>query len=186
MQCTASGIDVTKCVKPQKIIKINLGTGLDGTGFVKEFEDSRNIYIGEEAKYVLLSHNFHVSIKPVEVYMAILSVADLGFKDYATYEDICERAILSGYKLCPNEAGPQFRKQYEEESHGEGVTVAMLPIVIPEFGLGVFNIWRTLGLLNINCVPGNIDKKWCAEHHFLFTVPERVLLQLVQCFTNQK
>ena len=65
-----------------------------------------------------------------EIRLANVSVADLGFKDGASYCDICSKAKEFGLTLCPNEIGLQLRLQYKFQPDNEWLYIAMEPISI--------------------------------------------------------
>jgi hypothetical protein len=52
-------------------------------------------------------------------------VAELGFKEGATYSGICARALELGLELCPAEVGPALRLAYKDQPLGEWLIIAM-------------------------------------------------------------
>ena len=116
---------------------IKLGTGLNPYSFrtaLKEADcgimDSGNDILGKLA--------FTVSKTEAEVELVNVSVAELGFKDYATRVDIYKRANELGLDLCPAEVGPQLRLQYKDQPKGERCIIGMEPITGSGGNLRIF------------------------------------------------
>jgi len=66
--------------------------------------------------------------KGTEVELVCASVKNLGFKDFATFVEITERAEEFGLGLCPAEVGPALRLQFAEQKKGDWRVLAMDPV----------------------------------------------------------
>ena len=69
-----------------------------------------------------------VAREPTEIELVRVTVAELGFPDEATRDQIYNAGLKLGWQLCPAEVGPQLRLQYPEQPNGEWDLVAMYPI----------------------------------------------------------
>jgi hypothetical protein len=58
-----------------------------------------------DSRFATLSH-----LQALQI--AVVSVAELGFADGATYEQLVERAVAVGWRECPLETGPHLRLQF--------------------------------------------------------------------------
>lgn len=119
---------------------IKLGTGLKNANDFRRDLTAGGLKIGNWGNDILGKPAFKVSDTKVEVDLANVSVAELGFKDGATFKDVCERAISLGLELCPNEVGPQLRRQYKDQPKGEWLRIAMKAIADSDGFLRVFNL----------------------------------------------
>lgn len=118
---------VTQCKFP--IWKtIRLGTGLKtDDDFCKSLKSCGH-RIGGWGNRILGSPEFTVATKETEIDLVVVSNADLGFKGGACLKDTYERALEFGLILCPNEVGPQLRRQHIDQPMGERLLIAMDPI----------------------------------------------------------
>jgi len=103
--------------------------------------------------------------------LVVLSVAELGFKEGATYSGICARALELGLELCPAEVGPALRLAYKDQPLGEWLIIAMEAITDSADGrLLVFRVRHgnrgRLWWLGAN--PGHPHYFWTFEDRFVF------------------
>ncbi len=98
--------------------------------------------IGDWANNILGKPAFKVSETEQDVELVNVSVEELGFKNGASYADICKRALELGLDLCPAEVGPQLRLQYKDQPKGTYVVVAMEAITDSDGDLRVFDVRR--------------------------------------------
>jgi hypothetical protein len=111
-----------------------------------------------------------------EIKLVRLSVADLGFPNGATVNQVFERAEVFGLELCPAEVGPQYRLQYTTQPMDEWVLVGTKPIA----GSGglpyVFSVVRHPGGAELDGgwaeEPGN---RWNAHDQMLFRLRKKSL-----------
>lgn len=105
----------------------------------------------------------------VEVDLVVLSVAELGFEDGATYRNICARASELGLNLCPNELGPALREQYPDQPRGEWLIVAMDAVSDSDGYLRLFRVGHDgrgrRDLFGVNGYPGCF---WRADRRVVF------------------
>ena len=100
--------------------------------------------------------------------LVIISVADLGFKEGATYKDILVCATNLGLKKCPAEVGPQLRLQYKNQLNGEWLRIAMEPIIDSEGHPSIFGVGRSDSGLWLYWDGGNPGDFWRSNNHFVF------------------
>jgi hypothetical protein len=81
-----------------------------------------------------------VTISPTEteIDLAVVTVADLGFKRVTRRDVIYKRIVEIGAQLCPNEVGPALRDQYPDQPSGEYNAIAMEPLSASDGDLSVF------------------------------------------------
>ncbi len=152
---------------------IQLGTGLKDANAFLEALDSNGCKASNWGKKILGKPAFRVAKKKTEVDLVNLSVAELGFKDGATINDIYERAISLGLQLCPNEVGPQLRLQYRDQPKGEWVLVAMEPIADSDGSLSIFDVERDGGDLWLGAHDGSPDRFYGSYRRFVFVLPRK-------------
>ena len=109
----------------------------------------------------------------VEFDLVILSVGDLGFEEVARFQQICERGLERGLKLCAAEVGPAVRLAYKDQPRGTSLVIAMDPITDWEGDLAVFVVDHKEDKLQLSCGLGDLDKFWCAADHFVFVQSRR-------------
>ncbi len=74
-----------------------------------------------------------------------LTVADLGFSNGATNQQIWDRGIELGLDLCPPEVGPELRLSMKDQPQGDYVVVMMKPIAVAGGGLDAFGVYARGG-----------------------------------------
>ena len=79
--------------------------------FVKKME-AQNIKISNYAQDMLNNPDFKTQPNIENLNLVRLTVKDLGFSNYATTEQIYQRADELGLDLCPAEVGPHLRLSY--------------------------------------------------------------------------
>jgi hypothetical protein len=119
---------------------INLGTGLKTTDDFRKALESAGFKISSWASGILGMPDFTVASEEVTIDLARVTVAELGFEEETTLDQIYERAKWLGLKICPPEVGPQLCLQYPDQPTGEKILIGMKPIAGPEDSLNVFNV----------------------------------------------
>lgn len=144
---------------------LKLGTHKDANALKQSLVDE-GFKIGSWAEDVF--GKVAVSSEEKEVDLVVLSVAELGFKKGARFDQICAKAQELGLDLCPEEVGPQLRKQYKDQPKGEWIVVAMKALTDSVGRLRVFYVARDddeLWLLGDFGYPGY---HWYAGYRFVF------------------
>ncbi len=117
----------------------------------------------------LLDHpDFVFSAAPARMYLARASVGSLGFRDGATYKEICDRASLFGLRLCPAEVGPALRLHYVEQPEGEWLDIAMEPLKDKEGFFHVFAVMKHSGMMRLQAHNGAPDHRCGPTMCFVF------------------
>jgi hypothetical protein len=81
-----------------------------------------------------------VETEEIEVELARVSVAELGFKETTTMGKVLARAKELGLRLCPAEVGPQLAIQYRNQPKDETLAIAMDKIINPDYPYPIFMI----------------------------------------------
>ena len=90
--------------------------------------DAAGCTVGDYAAQLLARPAFILSATKMDVELALVSAAELGFQnDTIPLADIYARAQQLGFELAPAEAAPQLRLQYSDQPLGE-LVIAMEPI----------------------------------------------------------
>lgn len=98
--------------------------------------DDKGFEISKTADNMLNKLSFSKEKKSLN--LLVFSVSDMGFLSGATLQEIYQKASDLGLHLCPQEAGPYFRLQYQNQPRGEKIRMSMDPIEISHFELRVF------------------------------------------------
>ncbi|MBU3934678.1 hypothetical protein KKC00_01805 [Patescibacteria group bacterium] len=162
---------VVKPVQPElKVFKtIKLGTGLKTADDFRKALKDNGFSIGDYANDILDKPAFTVATEEIELDLVVISVAELGFKNGATREQIYARAKELGLDICPAEVGPQLRLQYKDQPNNEWLVIAMEPIADSDGGLGLFNVRRHDSALWLCGYYGYPDYVWYSARRFVFS-----------------
>lgn len=146
---------------------IKLGNYKNADEFRKTLKKN-GFKIGDWANDILDKPAFTVAGAEEEIQLINISVADLGFKNGATYKDICAKAKELGLELCPNEVGPQLRLQYKDQPKGEYLRIAMEPITDSDGILRIFRVVHGDDALWLDGGNGLSGRFWGAHDRFVF------------------
>ena len=146
---------------------IKLGTLKNADEFRKALKKD-GFKIGDWGNDIIGKPAFTVASTEEEIQLVNVSVADLGFKNGATYKDICAKAKELGLELCPNEVGPQLRLQYKDQPKGEYLRIAMEPITDSDGDLHIFRVGHGDDDLWLHGLNGYSDRFWYANSRFVF------------------
>tara|TARA_Y100000310_G_scaffold31967_1_gene30312 strand:+ start:22595 stop:23299 length:705 start_codon:yes stop_codon:yes gene_type:complete len=119
---------------------VNLGTGLRTADDFRSAFKEGGFKASDWANDILGKPKFKASESKEKVNLAQVSVAELGFSEGGTTEQIFRRAKELGLELCPSEVGPQLRLQYKDQPEGEWIRIAMNPITDSDGDPSVFNV----------------------------------------------
>lgn len=136
---------------------IKLGTGLQTADDFRKALKSAGVYIHNWANDILGKPAFTVAGSITEVELVACSVAELGFRNEATLEDIYARAQYLGLDLCPPEVGPQLCLQYMDQLMGEWFFIAMEPIAHSDGRLFLFSVIREGNVRHLRADSGDPD-----------------------------
>lgn len=166
-----SGKTIVKVPSDEKTLfnvwkTIKLGNYKNADEFRKALKKN-GFKTGDWANDILDKPAFTVAGAEEEIQLVNVSVADLGFKNGATYKGICAKAKELGLELCPNEVGPQLRLQYKDQPKGECLRIAMKPITDSDGNLSIFNVGHGVALW-LDGINGDSDDFWIASNRFVF------------------
>ena len=77
-----------------------------------------NVLLNQAAEALFEDRRFTTLRQRKVIEITCLSVADLGFVEGATYQQLTARALESGLVECPLELGPHFRLQFLDQPEG--------------------------------------------------------------------
>lgn len=149
--------------------------------FLREIELDSAIKDSKIAKKILLEKGYQISGWGEEILqktsfsgekknlkLVSFSVESLGFPNGATTKEIFEKAKKFGLELAPAEVGPQMRLQYQDQSMGEWLLLAMEPITDSRGGPAVFYLERYEDGSWLGALSALPDLRWGAGHQFVF------------------
>ena len=147
---------------------LKLGSHKDVAAYKKALTKLGN-KISDRANDILGKSACTVSPEETDVDLVVASVAELGFKDGATYGEICTRGQELGLDLCPAEVGPALREAYQDQPNGEWLIIAMEAITDSNGYLRVFGVERSgVGELWLISSSGPPGLRWNASNRFVF------------------
>ena len=150
---------------PWKIIRIG---GTAKAELQKRLKKEK-FYLSDYAPDIMGKDAFKTLSEKEDVSLVRLSVAELGFKNPATYDEIVSRAKDLGLDLCPAEVGPHLRLNETDQPLGDYYWVAMEPIVFSYGHRHVFCVGRNDDgerWLSADFVA--IDDRWNLAYRFVF------------------
>lgn len=103
-----------------------------------------------------------------EVELVMVSVAELGFSNGATFNQIVNRARKLGLDLCLSEVGPALRMCYRDQPKDEWLRIAMKPIADSDGGLDVFIVGCDDGGLCLRASWFDPQGVWGPDHLWVF------------------
>lgn len=146
---------------------ITLGQYKDADAYRKAFKKA-GFKIGGWANDILGKPAFTIAPTEESIDLVILTVEELGFKNGATYKEICEAAVIQGLEKCPNEVGPALRLQYPDQPSGEWLRIAMEPITGSGGYLRIFGVGHDDGARWLSASYGHPGDRWRANRRFVF------------------
>jgi len=152
---------------------IKLGTGLKTAEEFRRVLRDGEFRLSDWASDILGKPAFKAADEETEVDLVKATVAELGFKKGARYDQIYERAKEPGLELCPPEVGPQLRLQYQDQPNGEWIVVAMEPIIDSDGCPRVFNVERIGSELWLSSYWGRPDGFWDPDCQWVFCRPRK-------------
>jgi hypothetical protein len=155
-----------------KTIKLGTNGLKTADDFRKSFKDN-GFKVSDWANDILGKPAFTVATEETELYLVVVSVAELGFKNGATCKNIYARAKERGLDICPNEVGPQLRLQYKDQPKGEWLVVAMEPLRDSAGNLELFGVRRGDNGLWLDSPSGASGAVWRADRRWVFALPRK-------------
>ena len=132
--------------------------------FVKKME-AQNIKISNYAQDMLNNPDFKTQPNIENLNLVRLTVKDLGFSNYATTEQIYQRADELGLDLCPAEVGPHLRLSY---SGIDWMFIAMKQISGRDGSARVFSLSHDDADLWLYGFSAHMQRKWYPHDLFVF------------------
>lgn len=122
--------------------------------------------IGDYAKQIMAKVKLNVVVK--ELNLVVISVAELGFTDSTTFDQIIKRAKELGLELCPAEVGPASRLAYRDQPKDEWLLIAMEPIPVSDGYLHVFYVVHDDIGLWLNTLWFDPQGVWLGYYRWVF------------------
>ncbi|MBI2012908.1 MAG: hypothetical protein HYS88_00430 [Candidatus Colwellbacteria bacterium] len=107
---------------------ITLGAFFKDVNSIKKALEKNGFQVSDWAADLMSQAAFRLATESIDVDLVRLTVAELGFPEGATLQEIYARGKELGLNLCPAEVGPALRYQYPDQPKGEWLTIAMEPI----------------------------------------------------------
>jgi hypothetical protein len=121
----------------------------------------QNIFIANEAKFVMDGKDFITSKKPEPMNLVKLTIKDLGLDKYITIEQIEQKAQKFGLELCPAEAGPYYRIDYPNQPDDEVVCMGMKPILALDGAPDIFKLNKFFGTFQqLDCCRNSLNPNY--------------------------
>lgn len=109
-----------------------------------------------------------VEFKKETVDLVKITVNELGFKNYATTEQIYAKAKELGLELCPAAVGPALRLEYKDQPKGEWLFIGMETIADRSGDPRVFRLGRHVDGLWLRNHWANPTDQWNPGNEFVF------------------
>ena len=145
-----------------------LGTGLRTADDFRLALRNGGHQISPWANDLLGKHVFKASEIEMEVDLVSATVAELGFPNGATRENIYKRAQELGLRLCPPEVGPQLRLQYTDQPLGEWLLIGMKPITDSDGSLKVFSVELDADGSWLDSHYARLGRVWRGSYRWVF------------------
>ena len=139
-------------------------SGTTGENFYYSVHRSGYFAPDESCKRILYSPEFRLETKERQVELIETGLVELGFgEDGASHEELCNRAIECGLKLCPIEVGPQVCIQQlgVVTSRYSGVSIGMKPVVTGRKMSEIFSIMPPPELGKVHLLTAHTVHSWC-------------------------
>ena len=140
--------------------------------FITELEQVGMI-VTNWAKSMMRKPEFKTLKGPVTLKLARSTVGDLGFTEEPTTDELFARIQAAGGKLLPPEAGPQLRKDYDDQPNGDDFSPAMKQIAHLDGHPSVFEVTRHDG--QERCLRGDYagpGRRWHLGGEIVFALGE--------------
>lgn len=147
---------------------VKLGTCKTPEAYRKAF-DKAGIRIADGGWGDDILDRITCSKEKINLELVVLSVGDLGFKDSASYADICAKAQELGLELCPAEVGPALHLQYGDQPNRKLILIAMEAITGRCGRPLIFYVERNYGCLWLDGFLGDPGVIWRTEYRFVFS-----------------
>ena len=112
----------TSVIEPWKTIE--LGQGLQDEADYRQSIIETAIRVHADVSRAFADPKFSIHRHPRKLPLMAVTPEDLGFTDGAVFGELVGRAFEMGLTRCPHDTGPQLRRQYLEQPHGEEIIVA--------------------------------------------------------------
>lgn len=135
----------------------------------QELENRKDVWFGDWAKDIMDKPDFEKSLSSEisEQNLVRLTVAEMGFLNGATTEEIYKRADELGLDLCPAEVGPQLRLQSDIKEY---TLIGMKQIVGSSGYPRVFDLGSGDARLGLGADGARPGYGWGGDGHWVFSI----------------
>ena len=148
-----------------KIQKYETQIGGQTKDELEEEMKAKDIKISNYAQSLLDNSDFKTQPNVENLNLIRLTVKDLEFSNYATTEQIYQKAQELGLDLCPAEVGPHLQLSY---SGSDWMLIAMKQITDRDGDPRVFNLHRPGGDLWLHGYDAHPQRMWYSSLPFVF------------------
>lgn len=141
--------------------------GKSGKQLLTELETA-GINLSLDVKDMLRSQDFEAGKNIEEATLIRLTVADLGFNDYANTDQVYKRAEELGLELCPSDVAPHYRLKYKDQPMSEWLRVGMEQIADSDGIPSVFSLGRHGDGLWLGARNARSNDDWAPFSRFVF------------------
>ena len=152
----------------KKIHRENVEVGGKTANELEHELEKASINISDYARDMLHSPDFNPSKKTESTTLIRLTVADLGFAQNATIDQIYKRAEEIGLELCPAEIGPEYRLKYLNQPMDEWLLIGMKQIADRYGYPDVFRLERRDVGLCLSFLWAKPSHEWFSDFKFVF------------------
>jgi len=146
--------------------KIEIG-GKTKDQLKQDLNNRKDIFVYDWAKNLMSKPEFLTSKETKDLKLVRLTVAELGFPNGATTNEIYQRAHELGLDLCPAEVGPQLRLQSEIK---DWTLIAMKQITGSGGDPGVFSLDSDGEQLVLRANGAGSGDGWVSGSHWVFSL----------------
>ncbi len=144
--------------------------GMTSDQLQKELE-TKKIGVGSFSKSMMRNKDFETKATPEDLSLIRLTVADLGFSDGATTDEIYAKAKSLGLKLCPSETGQYLLLKYKNHisyDSSEWFYIGMKPISDADGYKNIFVLGMDGNDSFLSARPAGSDDGWSIDRKFAF------------------
>lgn len=111
----------------------------------------------------------HIAPTKTEVDLIKVSVAELGFDNPVSREEVCARAKELGLKLCLAEIAPRLRAQYNQQPFGERLIIPIESLMTEQDDIRSYGVSHGDSGMYLSCGTRYHSREYTPETIMVFT-----------------